>query len=150
MEFLPAIFQDNDFLARFLLIFQSIWEPLEQRQDHIPIYFDPRTCPVAFLDWLADWFGLDVSMLADEGRRRRLLSEAVELYRWRGRRYGLTRLVEICTGITPLIAETASDPAVLHIRLSVPPDSSVDRDTIERLVRAKKPAHTAYLLEVIP
>jgi hypothetical protein len=37
---------------------------------------------------------------------------------------------------------------VLHIRVALPPESQVDRDMIERLVKEHKPAHTAYLLEV--
>lgn len=45
LEFLPRVFADNDFLRGFLLIFESMWEPLEWRQDHIDLYFDPRTCP---------------------------------------------------------------------------------------------------------
>lgn len=147
LDFLPAIFQDGDFLGRYLLIFQSIWEPLEYRQDHIDMYFDPRTSPTPFLGWLADWFGV-VGPVTEEGRLRNLLSEAVELYRWRGTRYGLTRLIEICTGVTPVINETPADPAILHIRVTLPPESNLDRDTIERLVKEHKPAHTAYLLEV--
>jgi len=148
LDFLPVIFQDGDFLGRFLLIFQSIWEPLEHRQDHLAMYFDPRTSPEPFLHWLADWLGVVVGPVSDEGRLRMLLGEAVELYRWRGTRYGLTRMIEITTGITPLIGESPEDPAVLRIRVSVPPESRVDRDAIERLIVANKPAHAAYLLEV--
>jgi phage tail-like protein len=148
LDFLPVIFQDGDFLGRFLLIFQSIWEPLEYRQDHVAMYFDPRTTPTPFLNWMADWLGVNAGPVSDEGRLRMLLGEAVELYRWRGTRYGLTRLIELCTGVTPLVEESDSNPAVLHIRVSLPPESNVDRDTIERLVRAHKPAHTAYILEV--
>jgi phage tail-like protein len=148
LDFLPVIFQDGDFLGRFLLIFQSIWEPLEHRQDHMDMYFDPRTCPASFLPWLADWFGVSVGQVSEEGRLRNLIGEAVELYRWRGTRYGLTRLIEVCTGITPLIAESPNNPAILHIRVTIPPESNVERDTIDRLVKLHKPAHTAYLLEV--
>jgi phage tail-like protein len=149
LDFLPVIFQDGDFLGRFLLIFQSIWEPLEHRQDHIDMYFDPRTCPAPFLQWLADWLGVKVvGQALEEGRLRSLVGEAVELYRWRGTRYGLTRLIEVCTGVTPIIVEAPDNPAVLHIRVAVPPDTNVDRDMIERLVQDHKPAHTAYLLEV--
>jgi phage tail-like protein len=148
LDFLPVIFQDGDFLGRFLLIFQSIWEPLEHRQDHMDMYFDPKTCPAPFLEWLSDWLGVNVGQIAEEGRLRSLIAEAVELYRWRGTRYGLTRLIEICTGVTPIIAESPENPAVLHIRVAVPPESNIDRDRIERLVKDHKPAHTAYLLEV--
>jgi phage tail-like protein len=148
LDFLPVIFQDGDFLGRFLLIFQSIWEPLEHRQDHIEMYFDSETCPVPFLGWLADWLGINVRSIAEEGRLRNLIGEAVDLYRYRGTRYGLTRMIEVCTGVSPLIVESPDDPAVLHIRVVLPPRSSVDRDTIERLVKEHKPAHTAYNLEV--
>ncbi len=45
---LPVIYHDEQgFLARYLKIFESIWEPFEWRQDQIALYFDPRTCPVA-------------------------------------------------------------------------------------------------------
>jgi hypothetical protein len=55
LQNLPSIFQDGDFLGRFLLIMESIWEPLEQRQDHIDAYFDPATCPASFLPGVAGW-----------------------------------------------------------------------------------------------
>ncbi len=148
LDFLPVIFHDGDFMGRFLLIFQSIWEPLEQRQDHVAMYFDPRTCPAPFLQWLATWLGVTVGPRWPEGRLRKLLTEAVELYRWRGTRYGLTRMIEVCTGVTPIVAEAASNAAVLHIRVAIPPDADVDRDFIERLIIANKPAHCAYLLDV--
>ena len=148
LDFLPVIFQDGNFLGRFLMIFQSIWEPLEYRQDHMDMYFDARTCPAPFLSWLADWMGVSVGQEMEEGRLRGLIGEAVELYRWRGTRYGLTRLIEVCTGVTPVIAEAPSNPAVLHIRVTIPPESNLDRDSIERLIREHKPAHTAYQLEV--
>lgn len=148
LDFLPIIFHDSDFMSRFLLIFQSIWEPIEQRQDHLAMLFDPRTCPAPFLHWLAGWMGVAVGPRWPEGRLRTLLAEAVELYRWRGTQYGLTRMIEVCTGLTPVIAETAANPFVLHIRIAIPPESDVDRDVIERLIVANKPAHTAYFLEL--
>ena len=113
------------------------------------MYFDPRTAPAPFLQWLAGWLGADVGMRLPEGRLRTLLGEAVELYRWRGTLYGLTRMIEVCTGLTPYIAEARADPFVLQIRVAVPPDAQVDRETIERLVVANKPAHAGYMLEVV-
>ena len=60
LDYLPAIFADNDFLGRFLLIFESVWEPIESRQDHMDMYLDPATCPASFLTWLASWFDMDL------------------------------------------------------------------------------------------
>jgi len=150
---LPVIFEsngDNDFLGRFLLIFESLWEPLEQRQDHLALYFDPRTTPATFLPWLAGWLSLAVDTHWPEERVRRLLAEGMDLYRWRGTAYGLTRMIEVCTGLTPQIGERAGAPFVFHVSVATPPGGSVDRDLIEGLILAHKPAHAGYLLEVTP
>jgi phage tail-like protein len=148
LEYLPAIFADNDFLGRFLLIFESIWEPLEQRQDHMSMYFDPATCPASFLTWFAGWFDLAVGAHWPERRKRDLLGQAMDLYRWRGTRYGMTQMIELWTGFTPDIQESPTDPFVFHVRLSVPSGIDVDRRLVEDLVQAHKPAHAGYVLEI--
>ena len=150
-RYLPDIFQENDFLRRFLHIFEDIWEPLEQRQDHIAMYFDPRTCPASFLPWLASWLNLPFNPHWPEARRRRLLAQAMELYSWRGTRYGLVRMIEVCTGLTPVITESLSQPFVFHIRITLPPGwpgETIDKALIEELIQAHKPAHAGYVLEV--
>ncbi len=144
---LPIIFQDNDFLARFLLIFESIWEPLEQRQDHIAMYADPHTSPASFLGWLGGWLDLSFSAQWPENRVRRLVAEAVDLYRWRGTEYGMTRMIEVCTGLSPRITEIAAEPFVFRITVTAPRDGGVDRDLVEQLIVAHKPAHAGYRLE---
>ncbi len=149
-HYLPDIFQENDFLRRFLRIFEDIWEPLEQRQDHIEMYFDPQTCPVSFLPWLASWLDLPFNPHWPEARHRRLLSQAMELYSWRGTRHGLVRMIEVCSGLTPVI-EDSSQPFVFRVRITLPPGTAsetVDKDLIEELIQAHKPAHAGYILEV--
>lgn len=143
---LPVIFHDSDFLGRYLEIFETIWEALEQRQDYIHMYFDPRTAPEPMLAWLASWIDVSLNQHWPEPRRRELLKEATELYRWRGTRYGLTRMIEVCTGLTPQIENI--EPFVFRVRVAVPPDSTVAPAFIEELVRAHKPAHAGYVLEV--
>jgi len=163
---MPAIFQDPGastngsgppdmsadgkkapFLGRMLLIFESLWEPLEQRQNAIAMYYDPRTCPAEFLSWLASWLQLSIDRHWPEPRRRRLLREAMDLYRWRGTSYGLSRMIEVCTGITPTITEDPARPYTFQIRVRIPPGSDVRREFIEYLVKAHKPAHVGYALE---
>lgn len=145
---LPVVFQDSEFLGRFLLIFESMWEPLEQRQDHIAMYFDPRTCPTALLPWLAGWLGLSFYAHWPEERVRRRVSEAMDLYRWRGTSYGLARMIEVCTGLTPQITDEPGQPFVFRIQLTVPDGIEVDEEFVEVLVKAHKPAHAGYVLDV--
>ncbi len=147
LEYLPELFHDNDFLRRFLMIFETLWEPMEQRQDSIAMYFDPRTCPASLLEWFAGWLDLEVTPLWPEGRLRSLLAEAMELHRWRGTKYGLTRVLEICTGLTPQIEE-GSQPLVFHIKFSFPKDAKINQESIEKLIEMQKPAHAGYVLEV--
>ncbi len=152
-RFLPDIYQENDFLRRFLHIFEDIWEPLEQRQDHISMYFDPSTSPAAFLSWLASWLDLSFNEHWPEARRRHLLAQAMELYRWRGTPYGLIRMIEVCAGVTPVIKELPTEPFIFHISVTLPPtaaSSAVDKDLIESLIQTHKPAYAGYILEVTP
>jgi phage tail-like protein len=151
LEQLPIIFHDNDLFRRMLLIFENIWEQLEQRQDLLEMYFDPRTCPASFLRWLASWFDVSIDPHWPEARIRALLLELIQLYRWRGTKYGLSRMLEVCAGVTPEITVSPSSPFVLKISVQPPKDGSghsTDMHFIEELVRAHKPAHVGYVLEV--
>ncbi len=149
LDFLPIIYQDSDFLGRYLLLFQTVWEPLEQREDHLPAYFDPRTAPASFLPWLASWLSLGYRTHWPEARLRRLLSEAMDLYRWRGTNYGLARLLELYVGSLPEIIESPEEPYVFRVRLRLPDDGSVSRNLVDMLIQEHKPAHAAYALETV-
>jgi phage tail-like protein len=146
LDFLPLIFQDGPFLGRFLLLFESMWEPLEQRQDHLSMYVDPRTCPASVLPWLAGWFDAPTASTWPEQRTRAVVAEAMDLNRWRGTTYGLARMIELCTGAQPDIRPSDDNPAVLCIHLP----ASVDRRLVEDLVQRHKPAHTGYTLAFDP
>lgn len=150
-QYLPDIYQENDFLQRFLHIFEDIWEPLEQRQDHIEMYFDPRTCPVVFLPWLASWLDIPLSPHWSEVRKRRVLAQTMEVYSWRGTLYGLARMIEISTGLMPEITEKPAEPFVFYVRIALSPSPTgevVDRTLIEELIQLHKPAHAGYILEI--
>jgi len=149
LDYLPAMFAQNDFLGRFLLIFERIWEPLEQRQDHMDMYFDPATCPTSFLEWLASWFDITVGPHWPEDRMRDLVAQAMHLYQWRGTRYGMQRSIELWTGVTPEIDTNPDNPFVFNVRLTMPAGQEVDRTMVEDLLRSNKPAHAGYVLEIV-
>jgi phage tail-like protein len=139
--------READFIGRMLLIFEAIWEPLEQRQEHIAMYFSPSTSPSRMLAWIAEWMNLELDPHWPERRRRELLREAMQLYWWRGTRYGLTKMLEVCTGQPVQITEDPERPFVF--RISIRAYTDVSRDFIERLIRAHKPAHVGYVLETL-
>jgi phage tail-like protein len=147
---LPVIFHstENEFLGRYLQIYETIWESFEHRQDHIDMYFVPRTCPETMLPWLASWFGLLLDTQLPVARRRTLLTEAMDLYRWRGTRYGLARVIAIYTGLTPEIIESPHQP-IITIRVAIPSANARLAEMVEELVKIHKPGHVGYVLEFI-
>jgi phage tail-like protein len=150
MRYLPAIFHDDDFLARFLQLFEGVWEPLEQRQDHIDVYFDAATCPAEWLPWMASWFGIVLENHWPEARKRALLARVIDVYRWRGTAYGLERVIEACLGARPEITVTVDNPHVFRVTVRPPSgaDAHFERD-LNELIAVHKPAHTGYRLEIL-
>src|SRR5947209_6717506 len=106
VQYLPAIFSEDPFVGRFLLIFESILGPLDARIGALPALYDPGKTPPDFLPWLAGWLGLVLDENWPLERRRALVREGAELYRWRGTKRGLGRYLELYTGVRPAIADT--------------------------------------------
>jgi phage tail-like protein len=106
IRFLPGIYAEQDeFMARYMMLFESFWGPIEQQIEAIPHYVDPAFTPAQLLPWLATWVDLTLDERWPEEKRRRLLSSAVALYRKRGTRQGLQEYLEIYTGAKVRITE---------------------------------------------
>ncbi len=156
LPYLPALYQNSEFLGRFLLIFESILDPIERSIDQLDRLFDPRVAPEALLPWLATWVDLVLNEQWPLANRRALVRAAAELYRWRGTRRGLAAYLRIYTGVEPIIDEpgpalrgSAALPAhVFRVVLELPADSPIERHVVEAIIESEKPAHTAYLLEM--
>jgi phage tail-like protein len=148
LEELPGLYHSSDFLGRYLLIPETIWEPLEQRQNFIAAYFDPRTCPESFIAWIGAWMDLSIDPYWPEARRRHLLAAAFEITRWRGTRYGLELLIEACTGLEPIITTDPAEPLVFCVAIKLPRERAAERALIENLICTHKPVHVGYRLEI--
>lgn len=158
LDYLPGVYRESQFLGRFLLVFESILGPIERTVDNISHYLDPALTPPECVAWLGSWLGLVLDERWPEGRRRELISSAVELYQWRGTRRGLSEFVRLYTGITPEIVELslgelsgAPDRAFrFTLRLQVPPGVEIDRTLLESIIDLEKPAFAACVLELVP
>ena len=85
--------------------FDEIVAPLFSTLDCLDSYLDPKLAPHDFVDWLASWVGVDIDETWTLERRRRLILDAVALYRIRGTAAGLAAHVNLYAGVTPEIAE---------------------------------------------
>lgn len=105
LDYLPAIYHEDPYVGRFLLPFEDVLEGFRDLLDDIDRYFVPAFTDREFLPWLATWVALVLDEEWNDADRRSLISEAVQLYRWRGTVYGLQRYLEIYTGLVPEIRE---------------------------------------------
>lgn len=148
-SFLPPFYQESEFLGRFLKVLESIWEPMQRRQDSVDLHFDPRVAPPPVLGWTAQWLGIPLDPHWPEARQRAWLREAVTLYRWRGTRYGLTRALETVYGLTPVLREDSAEPHTLRVTLldSLDGEDTAGREAVTAFVYAHSPAHTRVIVE---
>ncbi len=106
LDYLPGIFKDADpFMGRFLLIFQSLLDPLEHLVDSTYVYLDPDLAPARFLPWLARWVGVVLDPSLDEAQQRQYIRQAVDLHRWKGTKRALRNELAIRLNAEVLIVE---------------------------------------------
>ncbi len=99
LDFLPVIYSETDFLSRFLKILEEAYDPAVQTTDNLWAYLDPLTAPEAMLPFLAQWVGWKMDSRWPIQIQRRLIRNAVTLYRWHGTRKGLRFYLHLFTGL---------------------------------------------------
>lgn len=138
---------------------------LEQTIDKLATYFiagersqplQPRT-PEEFLPWLASWLAFSMRADLPSTARRDFIHNLTTLYRWRGTKENLKRILEYFTGLpstdsTVTVSDT--DPHCFEVRvdlsalISAQTFGDVPRlvEIAHALIRREKPAHTRYVL----
>jgi phage tail-like protein len=99
LDFLPEIYQQSDFLSRFLSIFEQGFDPTVQTLDAFWAYLNPLTAPKALLPFLAEWVAWPMNPRWTVKQQRRLIRYAVEIYQWRGTHRGLQFALSLVTGL---------------------------------------------------
>ncbi len=109
LRYLPALYEQDDFIGRYLMLFESFWSPLDTQIGSLYNYFDPHLTPAYFLPWLAGWLSLELEEQWPEDRLRQLLHAALFLHHSRGTRRGLAKYLELYTGCEPEIIEACAE-----------------------------------------
>ena len=157
LELLPGIYHESDFMARFLLIFEHILSPIERTVGNIADYLEPGLTPADFVPWLGSWLGVVVDARVPDERKRELVRQAPELYRWRGTKRGLAHYLRLYTGyepeiIEPALSEIASNRNLAFrftVRIRVPRGEQIHRALVESIIDSEKPAFAACTLEIL-
>ncbi|MFO7632011.1 MAG: phage tail protein [Caldilinea sp.] len=103
LRYLPGIYQDiQSDLAKLLYPFEAQFDAFDALLAIVDNYVAPGLTPAdGYLPWLAGWLALTFDEEWEESTRRRLMGQAVELYRWRGTQHGLKRYLQLYTGLAP-------------------------------------------------
>ena len=109
VDYLPEIYKEEEkedsFLPRYLGIFQSIYVDLEDRIDNTPIQFDTEKTNKEFLNWIADWLSVKNASIWGEKKLRTLIKESVSIYKMKGTKTSISKIVKEYTGVEPIIVE---------------------------------------------
>jgi phage tail-like protein len=113
LRYLPVVYREDPvsaaFLERFLSLFETSFDSLEQEIDQLFKYFDPKLTPKEFLPWLASWINLSLDDEVPEERVRTFIRRAADLYRRKGTPGALVEFLEIYTGKSVGLTEYLRD-----------------------------------------
>lgn len=84
-----------DFLRRYLAIMEGAQRDLDQQAARRHLMLDPESTPAELLPWLASFVGLVIDRRWSESVRRRVVEEAIWLFRHRGTIKGLKRFLDL-------------------------------------------------------
>lgn len=176
LNHLPQVYQKAQgpgphFLREFLWIFDHVFADLQRHIDRLHTYFDPLEAPEEFLGWLASWMALTIDQDWPEQKKRKLIRQAIDIYRIRGTVRGLKLFLSIFTDVEPRVYENqwpyegfvvgetviGLDSIVLPpvnkshcFMVEIPAAFSDASDEtilkIHDIIRMEKPAHSTYHL----
>lgn len=153
---LPLAMLDDDFLVRFLGIFQEVADTFMLEVDNVEHVVDTTVAPDRMVRALGAWIGvppIDPS-LPDEVQRR-IVREHGHFLQWRGTALGLRRLLEMVTGDAAEVvdsggvyAEGEAPENEHHVRITVTSSGWTTEDDLLDLVRSELPAAVSFELAV--
>jgi phage tail-like protein len=158
LQYLPGLYHRNNLINEILLSIGAIWRPIEEMLDSIHWYSHPLLAPEGMLDYLAEWVDIAFDPRLSIERRRHIIGRAIDLYRWRGTRYGLTEWIRLLTDRHVTIIEAGEESSVTPPVEALPPHGfhvrveatqhPVEQQLLRRIIEQEKPAYTVYRLEI--
>jgi phage tail-like protein len=153
--------REDDFLWRLCEGFDGVLVPVIVSLETLDALVDPQLAPDDFLGWLGGWVALRDRTDWPQDGWRRLIAEAIGLYRRRGTPDALRRLVELYTGARVTVVETggcvdppgpvpAAGPPSLVVRIAGArrgADDAAFARGVDAVVTIAKPLHVPHRVE---
>lgn len=162
MQYLPEIYQteDDGFLERYMGIFQSLYEEMEQTIETTYENYTAENADSDFLKWLSSWYGMQTADLWKESQLRYLLKNAARLYRNLGTKDMIEEVCGLYLGERPEIItyDQSEDesfvnsypvsrdklfihPYVFTIVIQNAVLSAAELEKLQKIIDSCKPAH---------
>ena len=150
---LPVSMAEDDFLFRFVSIFQRVADTTVSQIDTLPHAFDPTVAPEPMVRQMAAWLGVNWVDSSLDGRlQRAIVTEYSQIIQWRGTKRGLRRLLELLTGggdveivdsggVWPEGESPHSSP---HVRVNLARTGWLSDADLVRIVRDELPATVSF------
>lgn len=173
LNYLPEIYQtqpENQFIKRFLSLFEAVYHDLDERIRTAPRQMDPDTAEEAFLQWMAQWVGISEVHLWPREKLRALLGGIVSKNLLRGTKAYMRGILETFLGEAPFFVEYqeleayrgdqkvyekllryyAHDPYIVNILVrGQAVRSGQEQNALKRVIEDLKPAHMEVHLIVL-
>ncbi len=107
MNVFPEIYRERDsFFHRYMSIYSSIYNDMQDEIDNIHTMLDLDTCSVELLETYGNWLGIDLrGGFLSEDVLRTLVKELYHLSKIKGTKECITRLLEIILGYEIIVIE---------------------------------------------
>jgi phage tail-like protein len=153
---LPVGMAEDEFLVRFLSIFQEIVNTVLHQVDTLPHVFDPSVAPDGMVRFMGRWLACNwVDSSLPDATQRDIVRRYSQLLQWRGTRRGLQQLLELISGEPAVVTDSGgvfledeSTGAPPHVRLEVASTGWAHEDDLLDIVRAELPASLTFELVV--
>jgi phage tail-like protein len=153
---LPVGMTDDDFLMRFLKIFQTVSDTVFHQVDTLPYMFDPAVAPDEMVRLMSRWLGLElVDSSLDDALQREVVMEYSKLLKWRGTRRGMQHMLEVITsgevtvddsgGVYP---EGDAPRTAPHVRIAVEGTGWATEEDLLVMIRTELPASVTFELRI--
>jgi phage tail-like protein len=153
---LPVGMVEDEFLIRFVSIFQHVADTVLDQVDNLPHAFDPTVAPLPMVRALGGWVGLDwIDPSLPDALQRRIVREYFSMLRWRGTKRGMRQLLELISQAPATVEESGGiykrdEPSlgIGHVVLRVRTSGWATEADVLRIVRAELPASVTFELYV--
>ncbi len=153
---LPVGMAEDEFLVRFLSIFQDIANTVLHQVDNLPHVFDPAVAPDDMVRFMGRWLACNwVDSSLPDATQRDIVRRYSQLLQWRGTWRGLQQLLELISGQPAVVTDSGgvylegeSSGAPPHVRLEVASAGWANDDDILDIVKSELPASLTFELVV--